>query len=256
MMMAANALSIRRGRATESLRVSAHPRSSERDARIGLRLIFGEKESRVLGTRFYPESQKRAALSGPTSYRLLLATTFQPEAANDQLVAGFSRPENLSATRDGPRFSGSTTQPGKVQLSGGSEWLEAKVGAPFPRNWGWRSLNNLSYRIFPSAAVVRRQSWAFTRSSTTFCYCSIWAASGRSCRSKRMAKVVLKFTTRASIAPGGGGRPMAVSTPFLPAQWCSCTGTTFSISRCFTAMARPRQPKRAAITSALAGTRR
>src|SRR5215471_8558408 len=79
---------------------------------------------------------------------------------------------------------------------------------------------------------------------------------GRSCRSKRMAKVVLKFTTRASIAPGGGGRPMAVSTPFLPAQWCSCTGTTFSISRCFTAMARRRQPKRAAITSALAGTRR
>src|SRR5215471_11737634 len=123
-----------------------------------------------------------------------------------QLVAGFSRPVNLSATRDGPRFSGSTTQPGKVQLSGGSEWLETKVGAPFPRNWGWRSLNNLSYRIFPSAAVVRRQSWAFTRSSTTLCYCSIWAASGRSCRSKRMAKVVLKFTTRASIAPGGGGR--------------------------------------------------
>src|SRR5215471_5625349 len=173
-----------------------------------------------------------------------------------QLVAGFSRPVNLSATRDGPRFSGSTTQPGKVQLSGGSEWLETKVGAPFPRNWGWRSLNNLSYRIFPSAAVVRRQSWAFTRSSTTLCYCSIWAASGRSCRSKRMAKVALKFTTRASIAPGGGGRPMAVSTPFLPAQWCSCTGTTFSISRCFTAIARRRQPKRAAITSALAGTRR
>src|SRR5246127_6008228 len=52
-----------------------------------------------------------------------------------------------------------------------------------------------------------------------------------------MAKVVLKFTIRASIAHGGGGRPMAVSTPFLPAQWCSFTGTTFSISRCFTAMA-------------------
>src|SRR6202012_280598 len=47
------------------------------------------------------------------------------------------------------------------------------------------------------------------------------AASERSCRTKRMAKVVPKFTTRASIAPGGSGRPMAVSTPFLPAQWCS-----------------------------------
>jgi hypothetical protein len=43
-------------------------------------------------------------------------------------------------------------------------------------------------------------------------------ASGRNCRSKKIAKVVLKFTTREFIAFGGGGRPMAVSTPFLPAR--------------------------------------
>ena len=37
-------------------------------------------------------------------------------------------------------------------------------------------------------------------------------------RSKKMAKVVLKFTTRAFIAPSGGGMPMAVWTPFLQAR--------------------------------------
>src|SRR5271166_5017417 len=83
-----------------------------------------------------------------------------------------------------------------VQFSGGPEWLEANVGKRFQRNWVSDRLNNLSCRIFPSAAVVRHQSWGFTRSSTTFYNCSIWAANGSSCRLKRIAKVVLKFTTR------------------------------------------------------------
>jgi hypothetical protein len=34
----------------------------------------------------------------------------------------------------------------------------------------------------------------------------------------QMAKVVRKFTTPASIARGDGGRPMAASTPSLPAR--------------------------------------
>ena len=59
--------------------------SSVRGARVGPGSILREKESGVFGTRFYPESQKRAALSGPTSYRLLLASAFQPDAANDVL---------------------------------------------------------------------------------------------------------------------------------------------------------------------------
>jgi DDE superfamily endonuclease len=75
-----------------------------------------------------------------------------------QLVVGFSERENLATSSGGPGFSASTIQPGKVQLSGGAEWLEAKVGKRFPRNWGWRSLNNLSCRTFLSAAVARRRS--------------------------------------------------------------------------------------------------
>jgi hypothetical protein len=61
--------------------------SSVRGARVGLGSILGEKESGVLGITFYSESQKRAALSDPTNYRLLLASAFQPEAANDVLFA-------------------------------------------------------------------------------------------------------------------------------------------------------------------------
>jgi hypothetical protein len=76
----------------------------------------------------------------------------------EQLVVGFSGRENLATSGGGPGFSASTIQPGKVQLSGGTEWLEAKVGKRFPRNWGWRSLNNLSCRTFLSAAVARRRS--------------------------------------------------------------------------------------------------
>src|ERR1700737_2087160 len=50
------------------------------------------------------------------------------------------------------------------------------------------------------------------------CDCSTWGVSGRNCRSKKMAKVVLKFTTRAFIAPCGGGMPMAVWTLFLQSR--------------------------------------
>src|SRR6195952_5839359 len=46
------------------------------------------------------------------------------------------------------------------------------------------------------------------------CNSSIWAASGRNCRSTGMAKVVPRSITPASIVPSGGGRPMAASTPF------------------------------------------
>ena len=75
-----------------------------------------------------------------------------------QLVVGFLGRANLATSGGGPRFSASTIQPGKVQLSGGAEWLEANVGKRFPRNWGWLSLNNLSCRTFLSAAVARRRS--------------------------------------------------------------------------------------------------
>src|ERR1700733_15574056 len=75
-----------------------------------------------------------------------------------QLVVGFSRRENLATSGGGPGFSVGSIQPGKVQLSGGAEWLEARVGKRFPRNWGRRSLSNLSCRTFLSVAVVRRRS--------------------------------------------------------------------------------------------------
>src|SRR4051812_46543820 len=44
------------------------------------------------------------------------------------------------------------------------------------------------------------------------------AVSGSSCRSIGMAKAVRRSTTPASIALGGGGRPMAASTPSLRAR--------------------------------------
>ena len=75
-----------------------------------------------------------------------------------QLVVGFSRREDLVTSGGGPGFSVGSIQPGKVQLSGGAEWLEARVGKRFPRNWGRRSLSNLSCRTFLSVAVVRRRS--------------------------------------------------------------------------------------------------
>src|ERR1700675_4141606 len=62
-----------------------------------------------------------------------------------------------------------------------------------------------------------RRNWAGTRSSTTFCVCSTWAASGRNCQSRRIAKAVRRFTTR-SIAPFGGGKRMAVLMPFSKAR--------------------------------------
>jgi hypothetical protein len=75
-----------------------------------------------------------------------------------QLVVGFSRQSILSTSPCGPGFSGGTTDPIKVQLSGGAEWLEAIVGKRFPRNWGWCSLSNLSCRTFLSEAVARHRS--------------------------------------------------------------------------------------------------
>jgi hypothetical protein len=78
--------------------------------------------------------------------------------SGQQLVVGFSRRENLATSGGGPGFSVGSIQPGKVQLSGGAEWLEARVGKRFPRNWGRRSLSNLSCRTFLSVAVVRRRS--------------------------------------------------------------------------------------------------
>jgi hypothetical protein len=55
-----------------------------------------------------------------------------------------------------------------------SEWLEAAVGKRFPRNRVSDCLNNLSCRTCPSAAAVRPRSRVCSRSSTTFCNCSIW----------------------------------------------------------------------------------
>src|SRR4051812_37639590 len=56
-------------------------------------------------------------------------------------------------------------------------------------------------------------------------------ASGKSCRSARMAKVVRRSTTPASIALGDAGKPMAASTPFLRAPCGNFTRTSCLISR-------------------------
>ncbi len=47
-------------------------------------------------------------------------------------------------------FSAGAAEPGSVQLSGGSEWLEANAGRRFPRNWVSERLSNLSCRVFPA----------------------------------------------------------------------------------------------------------
>ena len=58
-----------------------------------------------------------------------------------------------------------------------------------------------------------------------------WAVSGRSCRSKRMTKVVPKFTTRASIALAAVGGRWLYRRHFYRLGGASFTGTTSSISR-------------------------
>src|SRR5271157_1148025 len=50
----------------------------------------------------------------------------------------------------------------------------------------------------------------------TFCNSFTWAASGRSCLSKRIWRATPKFITHAFIAPFEDGKPMAVLTPFSP----------------------------------------
>lgn len=85
------------------------------------------------------------------------ATQLRHEVQDMQLIAGFSEQANLSGRPD-PGFSTDTVKRGSVQLSGGSEWLEANAGRQFLRNWVSERLSNLSCRIFRAAAAVRDQS--------------------------------------------------------------------------------------------------
>src|ERR1700734_3524134 len=101
-------------------------------------------------------STRAAALACYVFRYLRIKAAYQ--CVSYQLVVGFSRRENLATSGGGPGFSVGSIQPGKVQLSGGAEWLEARVGKRFPRHWGRRSLANLSCRTFLSVAVVRRRS--------------------------------------------------------------------------------------------------
>jgi hypothetical protein len=78
--------------------------------------------------------------------------------------------------------------------------------------------------------------------------------SGGCCRLKRMPKVVLKSTTRASIGRCGDGRPMAASTGSLPAPCASFIRTSSSISRSFTATGPPLPQRREATTWGTAAT--
>ena len=75
-----------------------------------------------------------------------------------QLVAGFCGWVILSESRRRPGFSTGATKWDSVQLSGGSEWLEASVGKRFPHNWGWDSLSSLSCRTSLPEAETRHQS--------------------------------------------------------------------------------------------------
>src|SRR3954469_22860696 len=138
--------------------------------------------------------------------------------AAQQLVAGFSGPPNLPESRREAGFSAAVPGSGKIRFSGGLEWLEAVVGKRFPRNWVSDCLNNLSCRTCPSVAAARHRSSVCSRSSTTFCNCSIWAANGRNCRSTRIRTAVPKSTTRAFIVRFGDGRPTAAWMPFSPAR--------------------------------------
>jgi hypothetical protein len=54
---------------------------------------------------------------------------------DDELVAGFLGPPNLPESRCKAGFSASVPGSGKIQFSGGLEWLEAAMGRRFPRNW-------------------------------------------------------------------------------------------------------------------------
>src|SRR4051794_8264430 len=75
-----------------------------------------------------------------------------------QLVAGFFGPPKSPESRREAGFSAAVPGSGKIQFSGGLEWLEAAVGKRFPRNWGSDCLNNLSYRTYPPAAVGQPRS--------------------------------------------------------------------------------------------------
>src|SRR5271166_721364 len=55
-------------------------------------------------------------------------------------------------------------------------------------------------------------------SSITFCNRFTWDVSGKNCRSKKIRKAVLKFTTHAFIARFENGKRMVVLTPFLQAR--------------------------------------
>jgi D-arabinose 1-dehydrogenase-like Zn-dependent alcohol dehydrogenase len=79
-------------------------------------------------------------------------------AADYQLVAGFWRLPNLAVSRPCPRFSVGASESGKVQFSGGPEWLKLNAGKRFRRNWISWSLSNLSCRISPAAAAVLHRS--------------------------------------------------------------------------------------------------
>src|SRR5271166_4928450 len=82
-----------------------------------------------------------------TTMRRIAAVVGISSTALYQLVAGFSRRANLSASRHSPGFLAGATESGQIQFSGRPEWLEVSVDKRFHRNWVLGSLNNLSCRI-------------------------------------------------------------------------------------------------------------
>ena len=78
-------------------------------------------------------------------------------------------------------------------------------------------------RLFPTLAPFKHgrsrsgpEALPCTQSSITFCNSFTWAASGRSCRSKRMGTATQKFITREFTAPFEDGKPMVVLMLFSP----------------------------------------
>jgi hypothetical protein len=97
----------------------AQPGRGEREACVALR--FG-----------------RVSLRRPTTEDIQLAASVDLSVVRDSLWVS-RRGGQISTSRRGPRFPASTIRPGKVQLSGEAEWLEAKGGQAIPTQLGYGS---------------------------------------------------------------------------------------------------------------------
>src|SRR4051812_28180389 len=81
-----------------------------------------------------------------------------PKVKLPTIGCGFSGLSSLPESRREAGFSAAVPGSGRIQFSGGLEWLVAAVDKRFPRNWISGCLNNLSCHTFPPAAVGQHRS--------------------------------------------------------------------------------------------------